>query len=128
MILADEQTLLEATAVLKALSDLNRLRIFTTLMDGDSCNQELQEALGLSPNLLSHHLRILSPGWIDQLTAGCDGRPLDLLLSESGNGPCAGRRGSTDFSTQPALRNAHSADPKGSLTPVERLYKLPQND
>lgn len=55
----DEQNLPEAAAVLKALADPNRLRIFSLLMQGDSCNGELNERLGLPPNLLSHHLRVL---------------------------------------------------------------------
>lgn len=55
----DEQNLTEAAAVLKALADPNRLRIFNLLMQGDSCNGELNERLGLPPNLLSHHLRVL---------------------------------------------------------------------
>lgn len=55
----DEKNLTEAAAVLKALADPNRLRIFKLLMQGDSCNGELNERLGLPPNLLSHHLRIL---------------------------------------------------------------------
>jgi len=45
--------------VLKAVGEPNRLRIFAALMTGDSCNCELQETLGLAPNLLSHHLRVL---------------------------------------------------------------------
>ncbi len=57
--LMDDQILPEATAVLKALADPNRLRIFNMLMEGDSCNGELNERLGLPPNLLSHHLRVL---------------------------------------------------------------------
>lgn len=55
----DEQILTEAAVVLKALADPNRLRIFNMLMEGDSCNGELNERLGLPPNLLSHHLRVL---------------------------------------------------------------------
>lgn len=55
----DEQNLIEAAAVLKALADPNRLRIFNLLIQGDSCNGELNERLGLPPNLLSHHLRVL---------------------------------------------------------------------
>jgi ArsR family transcriptional regulator len=50
----------EIIAILKALGEPNRLRIFAELMNGDSCNQELQEYLGLAPNLLSHHLRVLN--------------------------------------------------------------------
>ena len=49
----------EISATLKAIGEPNRLRIFATLMTGDSCNCELQEKLGLAPNLLSHHLRVL---------------------------------------------------------------------
>jgi ArsR family transcriptional regulator len=41
------------------LADPNRLRIFDLLMQGDSCNCELNGKLGLPPNLLSHHLRVL---------------------------------------------------------------------
>ncbi|NJN94236.1 MAG: winged helix-turn-helix transcriptional regulator [Anaerolineales bacterium] len=55
----NKQNLTEAAAVLKALADPNRLRIFNLLMQGDSCNGELNERLGLPPNLLSHHLRVL---------------------------------------------------------------------
>jgi ArsR family transcriptional regulator len=54
-----EQTPEEVVALLKALADPNRLRIFDVLMQGDSCNCELNEKLGLPPNLLSHHLRVL---------------------------------------------------------------------
>ena len=50
----------EAAAVLKALSDANRLRIFAQLMQGDTCNCELAQELNLPPNLLSHHLKVLS--------------------------------------------------------------------
>lgn len=55
----DVQSLSKAALVLKALGDPNRLRIFNLLMQGDSCNGELNERLGLPPNLLSHHLRVL---------------------------------------------------------------------
>lgn len=56
----DEQTMVEVSAVLKALGEPNRLRIFDELMTGDSCNCELTEKLGMPSNLLSHHLRVLS--------------------------------------------------------------------
>jgi ArsR family transcriptional regulator len=59
MLPANETEILDVTSVLKALGEPNRLRIFATLMSGDSCNCELQEVLGLAPNLLSHHLRAL---------------------------------------------------------------------
>ncbi|MGB3717162.1 MAG: metalloregulator ArsR/SmtB family transcription factor [Candidatus Promineifilaceae bacterium] len=56
----DEQSMVEVSAVLKALGEPNRLRIFDELMTGDSCNCELTEKLGMPSNLLSHHLRVLS--------------------------------------------------------------------
>src|SRR5574341_1287900 len=71
----DEQNLTEAAAVLKALADPNRLRIFNLLMQGDSCNGELNERLGLPPNLLSHHLRVLrEAGLVRSRHDAVDGR------------------------------------------------------
>lgn len=45
--------------LLKLLADPTRLRIFDLLMQGVQCNCELGGALGLSPNLISHHLGVL---------------------------------------------------------------------
>jgi ArsR family transcriptional regulator len=65
----------EILAVLKALADPNRLRIFDVLMQGDSCNCELNEKLGLPSNLLSHHLRVLrEAGLVDSRRDAVDGR------------------------------------------------------
>jgi ArsR family transcriptional regulator len=55
----DEPTLAEAASFFKVLADPNRLRILGVLRQGDSCNGELNQKLGLPPNLLSHHLRVL---------------------------------------------------------------------
>lgn len=44
---------------LKVLADPTRLQIFNLLMDGTRCNCELGDALGFSPNLISHHLSVL---------------------------------------------------------------------
>lgn len=71
----DDTTLDEVAAVLKALGEPNRLRILDELMKGDTCNAELNEALGLSPNLLSHHLRVLSEaGLVTSRRDRIDGR------------------------------------------------------
>ena len=65
----------EAAALFKVLADPNRLRILDTLMQGDSCNCELNEKLGLPANLLSHHLRILrQAGLISSRRDAVDGR------------------------------------------------------
>ena len=71
----DEEKLAEAAALLKALADPNRLRILDALMQGDSCNCELNDRLGLPPNLLSHHLRVLrEAGLIASRRDTVDGR------------------------------------------------------
>lgn len=71
----NERELRQTTAVFKALSDPNRLRIFAELMAGDSCNCELRDNLGLAPNLLSHHLKALEKaGLVDSRRDVIDGR------------------------------------------------------
>ena len=70
-----EKELVETTAVLKALAEPNRLRIFAALMAGDSCNCELQDSLAMPANLLSHHLRVLAKaGLVDSRRDDLDGR------------------------------------------------------
>jgi ArsR family transcriptional regulator len=70
-----EPTPEETVALFKALSDPNRLNILDILMQGDSCNCELNERLGLPPNLLSHHLRVLrETGLINSRRDVVDGR------------------------------------------------------
>ncbi len=71
----NDKTIDEVTAVLKALAEPNRLRIFAELMNGDSCYCELQANLDLAPNLLSHHLRILTKaGLVHSRRDKLDGR------------------------------------------------------
>ena len=71
----NEQELAEITAVFKACADPNRLRIFNALMDGDSCNCELRDNLGLAANLLSHHLKVLEKaGLVNSRRDTIDGR------------------------------------------------------
>jgi ArsR family transcriptional regulator len=73
-LLSDEQVLAEVTGVFKSLADPHRLQIFE-LMQGDSCNCELNDRLDLPPNLLSHHLRILrQAGLIKSRRDTLDGR------------------------------------------------------
>ena len=70
-----DETVNQAAVLLKALADSNRLRILDLLMQGDSCNCELNDRLGLPSNLLSHHLRILrKAGLISSRRDALDGR------------------------------------------------------
>jgi ArsR family transcriptional regulator len=75
MVGLNEQEINEIITVLKALGEPNRMRIFAELMNGDSCNRELQDNLNLAPNLLSHHLRVLSKaGLVSSRRDQIDGR------------------------------------------------------
>ncbi len=44
---------------LKVLAEPKRLLILDLIMQGIQCNCELSEALGVAPNLISHHLKAL---------------------------------------------------------------------
>ncbi len=60
---------------LKILSDPNRLRIINLLMEGVQCNCEIGEALGIAPNLISHHLKVLrQAGLVDDERDSLDNR------------------------------------------------------
>jgi DNA-binding transcriptional ArsR family regulator len=48
----DSEVLTEATRILKALAEPNRLRILSELMIGESCNCVLNEKLGMPSNLV----------------------------------------------------------------------------
>jgi ArsR family transcriptional regulator len=53
------------------------------LVQGDSCNCELNERLGLPPNLLSHHLRALrQAGLVRSRRDALDGRWIYYVVSK----------------------------------------------
>jgi ArsR family transcriptional regulator, arsenate/arsenite/antimonite-responsive transcriptional repressor len=84
-LLSDEQMLAEVAGVFKALADPHRLKIFELLMQGDSCNCELNDRLGLPPNLLSHHLRILRQAkLIKSRRDALDGRWIYYVVDREG--------------------------------------------
>lgn len=47
------------SASLKALADPKRLALFELIVRGVQCNCDLGDALGVAPNLVSHHLGVL---------------------------------------------------------------------
>ncbi|MCA9933465.1 MAG: winged helix-turn-helix transcriptional regulator [Ardenticatenaceae bacterium] len=76
-------------SILKALADPNRLRVLDALMAGDSCNCELNERLGLAPNLLSHHLRVLrKAGLVSARRDRIDGRWIYYAVNETAVTQC----------------------------------------
>ncbi len=44
---------------LKIIGEPNRLRIINLLMGGVQCNCEIGDMLGIAPNLISHHMKVL---------------------------------------------------------------------
>jgi ArsR family transcriptional regulator len=47
------------TRWLRVIAEPKRLQILDLLMQGIQCNCELSDALGMAPNLISHHMSIL---------------------------------------------------------------------
>ncbi len=50
----------EVTAICKAMSDTNRLRIIEMLTQGEKCGCNLLEELQVTQPTLSHHMKVLS--------------------------------------------------------------------
>lgn len=48
------------SSLFKVLSDPTRLKLFSMLLSGVHCNCELGAQTGLSNNLISHHMRVLT--------------------------------------------------------------------
>ncbi len=72
----------------KALGDPTRLRILAVLADGTHCVCEIQEAVDVPGNLLSHHLKVLrEAGLIDGERRG---RWIDYSLNAAALGRLAG--------------------------------------
>lgn len=57
---ASSESLISMAQTLKILADPTRLRLFEVLLGGVYCNCELGRLTGLSNNLISHHLRVLT--------------------------------------------------------------------
>jgi len=53
------ETIEDHAQAFKALGEPTRLRILAHLQAGESCACEVQEALDVPANLLSHHLKVL---------------------------------------------------------------------
>lgn len=77
-----ETTDLDArAATFGALGDQTRLSIMDLVGRDQQCVCDLQEALGIAPNLLSYHLRILREAGL--VEASRRGRWVDYRISES---------------------------------------------
>lgn len=63
----------QITHCLKSLSDPTRMKLLNLIRKGTQCNCEFCDSLGLQPNLISHHLRILKNAGLVRI----DKDPLD---------------------------------------------------
>ena len=120
MLPENETELTELTAVLKALSDPNRLRIFAELMRGDSCNGELKENLKLPANLLSHHLRVLNEaGLVSSRRDRIDGRW--IYYSVDRKGVARWQAWFSDFFNPAQIQERPVCGPEGQLVSPEQI-------
>lgn len=55
----EKKELLDLSGALKVLCEPNRLFLLEQIIQGVQCNCELGETLGMAPNLVSHHLKVL---------------------------------------------------------------------
>ncbi len=64
-----------AARLLKLLADPTRRRVFLKLTEGEICNCELAEGLGIAQNLVSHHIRQLrEAGFVRERRDAADAR------------------------------------------------------
>lgn len=83
--LGTTETDLALARQLRVLGDPTRLRVFDLLMQGVQCNCELGDALGLAPNLISHHLGVLRrAGLITSTRDPHDGRWIYYAVDRAG--------------------------------------------
>lgn len=75
----EQLDLASRSSVLKAVADPTRLEILELLSPQVRCNCHLQERLGLLPNLLSYHLKVLRDAGLIEGTKR--GRWVDYALT-----------------------------------------------
>jgi ArsR family transcriptional regulator len=110
--------LAELGAVLKTLAEPNRLRIFAELMNGDSCNCELRDRLGLPPNLLSHHLKALSEaGLVTSRRDVVDGRWIYYSVDRAA--AACWQAWFTHFLDPSRIQGRTLCGPEGQLVPLD---------
>ena len=58
-VVLDEERAAELAEIFRLLGDGNRLRIAVACLDGPHCVGDITRLVGISPALVSHHLRLL---------------------------------------------------------------------
>jgi len=73
-------------AIMKALSDENRVRALMALSGGELCVCQLIELLGLAPSTVSKHMAVLHQAGLVETRK--DGRWIYYSLARQGQEPC----------------------------------------
>lgn len=108
---------------LKVLAEPNRLRIVDLLMEGVQCNCELGERLGMAPNLISHHLRVLREiGLVEVERDAVDARWIYYSINRSLLAKLAQTFGAFFDSTR--IKERHPAcGPQNAYVPASELLE-----
>ncbi len=108
---------------LKVLAEPNRLRMVDLLMQGVQCNCELGDALGMAPNLISHHLRILREmGLVEVERDAVDARWVYYSLNRATLATLAQTFGA--FFDPTRIRDRHPAcGPQGSFVRADEILE-----
>ncbi len=123
MKLTHENELNRIATIFKALADPNRLLIFSTIMTGDTCNCELKDNLGLAPNLLSHHLKVLEKaGLVNSRRDVVDGRWVYYAVNRENITDWHGWFAS--FFDPARIQTRRPCGPEGQLTSERENLKL----
>jgi ArsR family transcriptional regulator len=109
---------------LKVLAEPNRLRMVDLLMEGVQCNCELGDALGMTPNLISHHLRILREvGLVEVERDAVDARWVYYSINRSTLAELAQAFGA--FFDPARIKERHPAcGPQGAVVGVDAIMAV----
>ena len=107
------------TRYLKVLAEPNRLRIVDLLMERVQCNCELGDLLGMAPNLISHHLRVLRElGLVEVERDAVDARWIYYSINQSLLAELAQTFGAFFDATRIKERNP-ACGPQNAFVPVD---------
>lgn len=114
----DRQMLAER---LQATAEPTRLLILHLIMEGLQCNCEFGEALGMAPNLVSHHLRVLrDSGLVEASRDELDARWVYYSINRAALDEL-NQLFSAFFDPARIKPRRHSCGPKGALAALDEL-------
>ena len=121
-LLMGAESLQQIATMLKSMADPNRLQIMNIIMEGETCNCELIDRLGLPANLLSHHLRVLKKaGLVTSRRDELDRRWIYYRANK--DAVAQWHRWCSQFLNPDRIQNRKKlCGPEGQLTPVDPTH------